>query len=113
MNADVQAYIDGVEDERRELFLKVQEHILSMYPDIDVKISYSILKYSYSEDEWVFLSYNKQGVTLHLGYKANLPKFKASYPKFKTGRACVHFKPKDIIPWQEVEALLKQAVGER
>jgi uncharacterized protein YdhG (YjbR/CyaY superfamily) len=107
---EVMRYINDVQDSRRELFLKLHNLVLKLYPDIGMKVSYNIPKYSYSNDEWVFVSYNKQGVTLHVGYKGNIPEFSARYPKFKTGKACVHFKPKDDIPWQDVEALIKQAV---
>lgn len=110
MDSDVKAYIDSVNDERHDLYLKMHEVILEMYPDIAIKISYSIPQYSFSKDEWVFVSYNKLGITLHVGYKGNVPEFSKQYPKFKTGKACVHFKPKDVIPWEDIKKLIKQAI---
>jgi uncharacterized protein YdhG (YjbR/CyaY superfamily) len=110
MNEAVTEYIGRVTDERRELLLKVRDLILGIYPDIREEISYGILKYSYSRDEWVFASYFKRGVTVHVGYKGDLQGFKARHPGFKTGRACVNLSGKQDIPWQDLEALIRSAV---
>ena len=112
MNAEVLGYIDYVTDERRGLLLKLQKIILHNYPDALVRISYGIVNYKLPTG-WTFLSYWKQGVSLHVGYLPLLADFKTKYPKIKTGKGSINFKLKDEIPWEYIESLIKQAMSER
>lgn|GEM_PF-1056454 len=110
MHADIIQYIENVSDARKELFYRIHSIILRLYPAIQTAISYNIPKYYLSKEEWIFVSYNKQGISLHVGYKGKLLEFKAKNPGFSSGKACLHLTPKQDIPWQDVEKLIESAI---
>jgi uncharacterized protein YdhG (YjbR/CyaY superfamily) len=110
MNEEIKNYIDKVTDSRKELFYSIHDLIIRLYPDIESAISYGIPKYYYSANEWVFVSYNKKGVSVHVGYKGKLQEFRDKHPGFNTGKACLHLSPRQIIPWEDLEILITSAV---
>jgi uncharacterized protein YdhG (YjbR/CyaY superfamily) len=112
MQTEIQQYIDSVTDERRDLLLKLQSLVVDLFPQVQKRISYQIVKYE-TKTGWLFLSYWKQGVSIHVGYLPLLATFKEKYPHIKTGKGSVNFKLKDDIPWDFLQQMIEQAMAGR
>ncbi|MBN2828933.1 MAG: DUF1801 domain-containing protein [Candidatus Cloacimonetes bacterium] len=105
MNNGVQEYIDKVEDNRKELFYKLQDLILRLFPESERRISYQVVVYQIPTGN-VWLGYWKHGVSLYTGFISKIAEFKEKYPDIKTGKGCLNLKMTDEIPWQEIEDLV-------
>jgi uncharacterized protein YdhG (YjbR/CyaY superfamily) len=106
MGSGVQEYINKVSDQRRELLLRLQKLILDLYPESEIKISYGVIEYKIATGK-VWLGYWKQGVSLYTGAISKVAEIKEKHPGIKTGKGCLNFKLKDIIPLQDVNELIE------
>ena len=43
-------------------------------------------------------------------YEAVFTGFKAKYPKFKTSKACINFRPTDPLPAAEIKKVVRHAI---
>jgi uncharacterized protein YdhG (YjbR/CyaY superfamily) len=109
MHKDMQRYIDSVQDERRNLMLKLQELILHHFPEAKMRISYQIPKYE-TKTGWMFLGYWKLGVSMYVGYLDELDNFKQKNPKIKTGKGSINLKLTDQIAWSDIVNIITKAM---
>lgn len=112
MNQNIQDYIDSVQDERKELFMKFQAIILKYFPEVNTKISFSMPFYTTSTG-WIFLRYWQKGVALYMGIIPTLLAFKKKFPKIKTGKGSIKFDLKDDVPWEDMEEVIREALTTR
>lgn len=110
MEQDAYEYINAVTDDRRGLYSEFEAMLMEMYPNAKVKKSYGIVMY-HSGTGKVWLGYRKDGVSLYTGGPELIEAFHAEYPRFKTGRGCIQFKPGDEIPWERIRELVEKFMG--
>lgn len=112
MEKDASQYVFLADGERRELFQKLQELILKLYPKAEMKVHYTMLRFAV-ESGFVYLNYWKEGVTLDIGEGQHLQKFKAKYPRYKIGKCSVSLKARGELPWQDIENLIRYGMEKR
>src|SRR5215216_1793984 len=109
MNPDVQRYLDAVSDDRRPLFDRLQALILGLYPKAEVVIWYGMPTFR-AKAGWVALANQKNWVSLYTNSPYHIAGFKAKYPKFKTSKACLNFRPDDPFPAAEIKKVIRHAI---
>ncbi len=106
MDPEVRRYIDAIPESHRPLFDRLQEHILELYPDAEVSISYRIPTYKVGRRR-VHLGLWKGGVSLHA---VDVEPFKQRHPTIKTGRGSLNFKLTDQLPEDDIREVIKRAL---
>jgi uncharacterized protein YdhG (YjbR/CyaY superfamily) len=111
MSKETQVYIDTVQDDRRDLLLKLKKIIQEVYPEMEPEMWYHIVTYRKAKGwrKWVGLGYRKDGVTLYTN-GSHMDSFKKNHPNMKTGKGSLQFKPRDKIPVEDLKTLIKNAV---
>lgn len=109
MNKEVQQLINAVSDERRALYDKLHELIMSMYPDAEVAIYYGIPTYKVKGGR-VGLGYWKGGVSFFPYGGGYLDEFRARYPAIKSSKGTINFKLSDKIPVAALKKVIKTAI---
>jgi uncharacterized protein YdhG (YjbR/CyaY superfamily) len=111
MSKETQVYIDTVQDDRRDLLLKLKKIIQEVYPEMEPEMWYHIVTYRKAKGwrKWVGLGYRKDGVTLYTN-GSHMDSFKKNHPNMKTGKGSLQFKPGDKIPVEDLKTLIKNAV---
>jgi uncharacterized protein YdhG (YjbR/CyaY superfamily) len=104
------AYIDSQPDEYQAFYKKLQDLIEELYPDAMVKLNYGIALY-YKGKNWVGLGFRKDGISLYTQFPALINTFKTKHSQYKTGKACLNFKLKDIIPQESIKEVIRGAMN--
>jgi len=110
ISAEVTAFITRGDQAQQELYKKLQQHILEMYPEVETRFSYGIPTYKVQTGK-VWLGYWKGGVSLYTGFPALITGFVARHPNIKSGKGCLNFRLTDHIPWEDVFSLIRTAMG--
>ena len=108
MDLAVQQYIEAIPATHRPLFDRLQALILDLYPTAEIVISYKIPTFKVGRKR-VYLGLWKEGVSLHA---VSVDDFKQKHPTIKTGRGSLNFKITDEVPGEDVQVVIKQAIGE-
>lgn len=106
---DVQDYFDALPEDRRAPVMALHELILQLYPEADVDMAYKMPTYK-AKGGWVALANQKQYVSLYTCGAAHLVAFKAQYPKIKTGKGCINFKPSAQLPLEAIAQVVQHAI---
>lgn len=109
MNADVAAYIDSIPALRRAHVDALHAAILECFPAATIDMRYKMPTYSDGEG-WVALANQKRYVSLYTCNAAHLARFKQQHPGIKTGKGCINFRDKDVIPVADVKAVICDAI---
>ncbi|MCU7845656.1 MAG: DUF1801 domain-containing protein [Candidatus Thiodiazotropha sp. (ex Monitilora ramsayi)] len=109
MNATVEEYLAAVPSERQALVNQLHQLIIEICPDAEVDMSYKMPTYK-SDDGWVALANQKHYVSLYTCGAHHLVEFKALYPKIKTGKGCINFKPGDALPAKALRQVIRHAM---
>jgi uncharacterized protein YdhG (YjbR/CyaY superfamily) len=112
MDEAVQRYIDAIPAEQKPLFDRLQSHILELYPDAEVVISYQIPTYKAGGGR-VSLGLWKDGVSLYTTDPRHIATFKSKHPTIKTGKASLNFRLTDELPEKDVREVINRAIRQR
>ena len=110
MDPAVRAYIKAIPASHRPLFDRLHGLILALHPDVDMAISYAVVRHRTSKGD-VFLGIWKGGVSLHAVDSALIEEFKARHPKIKTGKGSLNFKVTDEFTDAEVRKVIRRRLG--
>lgn len=109
MNKDVQRYVDALPAERRPLYHTLHTLIMSLYPKADLVMWYNLPTYK-AKSGWVALANQASYVSLYTNGASHIAEFKTQYPRIKTGKACINFKPTDPVPVAAIKKVVKHAI---
>ncbi|MEX0321184.1 MAG: iron chaperone [Puniceicoccaceae bacterium] len=109
MNKEVNEYFEAVPDSRRPGFISLHDSILEEFPDATVDMKYRMPTYSYNEG-WVAIANQKNYMSLYTCGYHHIKEFKETYPKIKTGKGCINFKEKDILPLADIKKVIRHAI---
>lgn len=109
MNEVIKTYLENVPEERKGMVLKLHEIITGLYPDANVDLSYKMPTYR-AEEGWVGIANQKRYVSLYTCGAHHLADFKKKYPKIKTGKGCINFKPTDPLPVAALKKVVRHAI---
>jgi len=111
MTKDVQRYINALPKDRKALFNKLQALILSAYPKAEVTIWWGMPTYK-AKSGWVALANQKNYVSLYTNNASHIADFKSKCPAIKTGKACVNFRPSDLVPAAALKQVIRHAINQ-
>ncbi|HEU5003813.1 MAG TPA: DUF1801 domain-containing protein [Actinomycetota bacterium] len=94
MEDAVQAYIDAIPPEQRELFDRLHTLIRAAAPDAEVVLSYQIPTFKVGKRR-LFLAAWKHGVSLYGWGEDRDGGFLSRHPELKSGRATLRLRPTD------------------
>ena len=106
MNQIAIDYLLRGSEAQQDLFERLHNLIMALYPQAENDISYGLLKF-YIGKKRVWLGYWKQGVSLYTGFPELITEFKSKHPELKTGKGCVNFRFTDKIPLSDVKKLIR------
>ena len=109
MDADVAAYFDAVPASRRAHVDALHAAILECFPDASIDMRYRMPTYSHG-DGWVALANQKNYVSLYTCSSTHLAQFRERHPAVKTGKGCINFRQKDVLPLDDVKAVVRHAM---
>lgn len=110
MSSDVEAYFESAQPNRKEKMLQLRGVILEHFPLAKESMAYKMPTYEF-ENGWVAIANQKNYVSLYTCGEMHLESFKAVHPKIKTGKGCINFKDKDVIPIDDVVPVIKSAMS--
>ena len=102
----VEAYFASVPGERRAQLDSLHDLITSLYPDAAVDLQYKMPTYHVGEG-WVAIANQKRYVSLYTCGEHHLAAFKSKHPEIKTGKGCINFRPKDVLPLSDIGQVVK------
>jgi hypothetical protein len=121
--ANVEEYLEGLDEPRRSEVGRLHGFIRKVRPDLEPHLESGILGYgryhyrygSGREGDWfvVGLASRKQHITVYLtggdeqGYLAE--SYGPRFPKAKTGKGCLYFRNLDAVEWDVLEEALREA----
>ena len=106
----VQAYLDAVPCDRMSILNQLHKLILRLYPQAVVTMRYKMPTYQVG-DAWVALANQKHYVSLYTCGSHHIAEFRKQYPRMKTGKGCINFKPNDPLPLRGVQAVVRHAMN--
>jgi len=106
---NIEAYLDDIPDERRELVETLHALIMRLYPNATADMRYKMPTY-HAGDGWVAIANQKNYVSLYTCGAHHLADFKRRQPKIKTGKGCINFKPTEALPLTDIEAVVRHAI---
>ena len=112
MDAAVQAYVDGLDDAHRELFLRLHGLVLETVPDAEVRLSYGMPTYQVGKKR-LYLAAWKHGVSIY-GWSAGRDGgFSERHAALKSGAGTIKLRPADAeqIPDDEFRELARAALS--
>jgi len=111
MDPGVQAYIDGIDPERRALFDRLHRIVLEEHPDAEVALSYGMPGYRVGKRR-LNLGVWKHGVSVY-GWRGDRDGgFVANHPTLSSGKGTLRISPQHAasISDDELRALLGGAL---
>ena len=111
MNEAFNSYIEAGSAGQRELFGRLHDIILGLYPDSRQVIYYNLPTFKSGRGQ-VSLGFWKDGVTLYTTSPANIDPFRGARPKIKTNKASINFRLTDDLPVDDVQAVIRRAMGD-
>jgi uncharacterized protein YdhG (YjbR/CyaY superfamily) len=111
MDADVQAYIEGIEPAHRALFERLHTIVLEEHPGAQVALSYGMPGYRVGKRR-LNLGAWAHGVSVYGWRKDRDGGFAARHPKLSSGKGTIRIRPRDAeeISNDELRALLGGAL---
>ncbi len=109
MNAEVQAYLDGVPAERKGKVDTLHSLVVKLFPDALVDMRYKMPTYTVGEG-WVAIANQKNYVSLYTCSAEHLVLFRQQHPDIKTGKGCINFCDRDVIPEDAVRDVIRHAI---
>ena len=110
MNKEVQKYIECIPDERTERFLSIHAAIVSVFPNIEIDMSYKMPTYRFKEG-WVALANQKNYISLYTCSAEHIEEFSKKHADIKTGKGCINFRDKDSISISDLKKVIKHAIN--
>lgn len=109
MNKTVEDYFDAVPDARKSAILSLHETILEEFPDAIVDLTYKMPTYRH-QDGWVAIANQKNYISLYTCGYHHIKGFKDKHPNVKTGKGCINFKEKDMLPLDDIRDVVRHAI---
>jgi uncharacterized protein YdhG (YjbR/CyaY superfamily) len=111
MDDAVQAYIDAIPAEHRELFDRLQELILAAHPDASVLMSYKMPTYKVGRRK-LYLGSWRHGISIYGWQRDRDSGFASRHPELLSGAATIQLRPQDaaVIPDEEFSDLVNAAL---
>jgi uncharacterized protein YdhG (YjbR/CyaY superfamily) len=94
LDAEVQAYIQAIPDERRPLFDRVHRLVLAAHPDAEVALAYDMPAYRVGKRR-LNVGVWRHGVSIYGYRKDNDGGFVARHPKLSSGKGTIRIRPRD------------------
>jgi hypothetical protein len=109
---DVQAYIDGIPPEHRQLFGRLHRLILQAHPGAQLTLSYKMPAYQ-AGNRRLHLGAWKHGISVYGWGHDRDGGFTARHPELVTGRATIRLRPDEAadIADEEFLALARAALA--
>jgi len=111
MDADVQAYVDGIAAEHRPLFDRVHRLILQARPEADLVLSYGMPAYRAGSRK-LHVGVWQHGVSLYGWNKERNAAFTARHPELLSGKATIRLRSGDAaqVTDEELSALIRTSL---
>lgn len=106
MDENVKRYFDAVPKDRKPLVMELHKLILSIYPEAEPVLWYSMPTYR-AKKGWAALGYWMGGATIYTSQFEHVAAFKAKNPSFHTGKGSIQFKLGEPLPLAPLKKFLK------
>ena len=94
MDSDVLQYVDQIAGEHRALFDRVNGLILAAYPDVVVKLSYTMPSYWRGRRK-LYVGVWNHGLSVYGWPQGTEADFVARHPGLKTSKGTIQIRPRD------------------
>lgn len=109
MDKELKAYLDSVENSRREKLLDLHQLIMQTFPDIHADMQYKMPTYS-KDDGWVALANRKNYISVYTCGYHHIESYLEKHPHIKSGKGCLNFKDKDEINLSDLRVVIQHAI---
>lgn len=105
----VRQYFESVPESRKGFLDSLHKIILEIFPEATVDMKYKMPTYQYKEG-WVAIANQKNYISLYTCGYDHIKEFKNKYPEIKTGKGCINFLVKDVIPTDAIKRVIQHAI---
>ena len=109
MNHDVMNYLQTAPPKRRERLKVLHAMILELCPQAIIDMKYKMPTYHVGEG-WVAMANQKNYVSLYTCDYHHIEMFKEAHPGINTGKCCIRFKDKDVLPLADLKLVVKHVI---
>ena len=109
MNQHTRDYFDAVPDSRKPGMHALHAMIVEAFPEALVDMQYKMPTY-HIKDGWVAIANQKNYISLYTCGYHHIRSFKDKHPGIKTGKGCINFRDKDILPLHDLRAVVRHAI---
>jgi len=102
--------IQAINDDRKDVYLRIQELILNQFPDVERLIWFNLNTYRRGK-KWIALGYRKDGLSLYSERPDVVAAFKARNPRTKTGKGCINLTMGKEIPYADLAEVINSILG--
>jgi hypothetical protein len=106
----VMDYFNQCPLERQPKLFMLHSIIQGGFPNVSMSIKENIPTYEH-DGHWVALANLKNYVSLYVSDSTSLSEFTAKYPHIKAGKSCLNFVDSDVIPMQDIQAVVQKALN--
>ena len=101
-------YFEQIPAPRKPALNSLHALIMGAFPAATVEIKYKMPTYCHG-DGWVAIANQKNYVSLYTCGTDHIKEFTKKHPEIKTGKGCINFKEKDILPLGELRKVIEHA----
>ena len=109
MKHDVENYLQTAPLKRRERLQVLHLLILGLFPEAVINMQYKMPTYHVGEG-WVAIANQKNYVSLYTCGYYHIEQFKTKHPEVSTGKGCIRFKDRDVLPLSDLRFVVKHAI---
>ena len=104
---EVDAYLSGLESERREALSELRELVLEMVPDAVETIKYRMPTYEYQGGVLCAFASQKQYMSLYMD-SGLVDQHRPGLAGLSVGKSCIRFRRLDKLPLETVRVILRE-----
>ena len=109
MNRETREHRRSIPEERRDRFLSIHDLILNLCPKIQVDVGCRMPTYRLG-DGWVALANKKNSISVYTCSGSHPEPCKEKHPQQKTGKACINFRMRNGVHYDELKTVIKHAI---
>ena len=109
-NKDVDAYLEGVQPNRKEALVELRALIFKTVPEVEESMKYNMPTYDYAGEGLCALASQKQYMSLYMDVDL-VEEHTDELSHLNVGKSCIRFTKLENLPSETVEEILKETVA--
>ena len=105
-------YLANISEGRKQRLNSIRRLVRELYPTAVESLRYKMPTFEY-ESGWISVANQKNYVSVYTCMSDHIAGFKKLHPEIKTGGACINFRDRDSIPFDDLKPVVCSALEYR